>query len=100
MTTEFKPKLFVRVTCPFCVRLENFFEQAGLLDKIDVIECDTKGTDELNRYRAFLTDKLGKQATFPTMEIAPDQYMSDSGALMAYYSELYHLEQKPLASNF
>jgi len=100
MATEFKPKLFVRVTCPFCIRLENFFEQAGLLDKIEIVECDTKGTDELNRYRTVLSDKLGKQATFPTMEIAPDQFMSDSGALMAYYSGLYNIEPKPMASNF
>lgn len=100
MTTAFKPKLFVRVTCPFCIRLENFFEQAGLLEKIEVIECDTKGGDELNRYRTVLSEKLGKQATFPTMEIAPDQFMSDSGALINYYCELYNIEQKPMASNF
>ena len=83
MTTEFKPKLYVRATCPFCIKLENFFTDAELLDNIEIIECDA----ELNRYRTFLSEKLGSQVTFPTMEIAPDQFMKDSGALMAHYSK-------------
>ncbi len=85
MTAEFKPKLYVRATCPFCIKLENFFTDKGAYDKIEIIECD----DKLDYYRTFLTEKLGTQATFPTMEIAPDQFMKDSGALMDYYADKF-----------
>jgi len=87
MTADFKPKIFVRSACPFCIRLERYFEQLGLLENFEVIQCDANGEEELNRYRAFLTEKLGQRASFPAMEIAPDQFMSDSGALMNYYAE-------------
>ena len=97
MTADFKPKIFVRSACPFCIRLENYFEQLGLLEKFEVIHCDANGEEDLNRYRAFLTEKLGQRASFPAMEIAPGRFMSDSGALMAYYSELYNTEQSAKA---
>ncbi len=86
MSTEFKPKLFVRTTCPFCIKLENFFEEAGQIDNIEIVECDA----DLDHYRTFLGEKLGSQATFPTMEIAPGQFMKDSGDLIEYYSRIYH----------
>lgn len=95
--TEFKPKLFVKSGCPFCIRLENFFQQAGLSDQFEVIRCDANGFEELNHYRAFLTEKLGRRASFPTMEIAPGRFMNESGDLMEYYSNLYNRHNRARA---
>ncbi len=89
MSAAFKPKLFISSTCPYCMKVQRFLAQANLLDKLEIVACDAGGENELNRYRTFLTKKLGQQASFPAAEIAPDQFMKESNDLIDYFAGFF-----------
>ena len=59
--------------------------EAGLLDQVDVVRCDPE-TAEFDAVKKRLSEATGLEATFPTVEIAPQRYLSDSDRLIEHYS--------------
>jgi hypothetical protein len=62
-----------------------FMTEAGLLDQVDVIRCDPESA-EFDAVKEKLSKATGRDATFPTVEIAPQRYLSDSDKLVEYYA--------------
>lgn len=82
----FKPKAYVKEGCPFSFKFLTFVAEAGLLDRIDVVRLDGNAPT-FESTKAFLSDKLGKSATFPTVEVEPGHYMTDSDALIEHFAK-------------
>jgi hypothetical protein len=81
-----KAKAYLRVGCPYSFKFLLFMAEARLLDQVDVIRCDPRGPD-FDTIKAKLTAALGKSATFPTVEIEPGRYRSDSDQLIEHYAK-------------
>jgi hypothetical protein len=71
--------------------------EAGLLDQIEIIELD-QNDEEFERTKETLTERLGKRATFPTVEIEPGRFMNESGDLIDYYAEKNALDVSSLVA--
>ena len=81
----FKPTAYIKDGCPFSFKFLVFAAESGLLDDIEVVRVrDDDPSAEATKQR--LSEKLGKPASFPTVEVEPDRYMGDSDKLIEYYA--------------
>lgn len=81
----FKPKAYLKEGCPFSFKFLLFMGEARLLDRIEVIRCDPDDP-HYAEVKAKIADATGEDATFPTVEIAPGRYRSDSDALIEHFA--------------
>jgi hypothetical protein len=87
VTTEtFKPSAYVKEGCPFSFKFLVFMAEAGLLGDINVVRL-REGDPSYAQTKQRLDDHLGKPATFPTVEVEPDRYMTDSDALIEHFAK-------------
>ncbi len=92
MSTEtFKAKVYVKEGCPFSLKLLIFLAEARLLDQVEIVRLDPAQPD-FDATKARLTEGLGKPATFPTVELEPGRYMSDSDVLVAHFAHVNGLD--------
>jgi hypothetical protein len=82
----FKPKAYVKEGCPFSFKFLTFMAEARLLDRIEIVRLDGNSAASEST-KQFLSDKLGKSATFPTVEVEPGRYMTDSDALIEHFAK-------------
>lgn len=87
----FKPTAFLKEGCPFSFKFLLFLAETGLRDRFELIRCNPDAP-EFEAIRSRLQAGLHKPATFPTVEVAPGRYMSDSDALIAHYASSYGIE--------
>ena len=81
----FKPQAYLKEGCPYSFKYLLFMAEAGLLDQVDVIRCDPESA-EFDTVKQKLSNATGHDATFPTVEIAPKRYLSDSDKLIEHYA--------------
>ncbi len=92
MSEPIRAKTYLKSSCPFSFKFLMFMTEASLLGEIDVIRIDVNDEQELDKYRQLISDAIGLPATFPTVEIQPGQYMSDSDALIEYFSNIHKVD--------
>ena len=80
-----KPKAYLKEGCPYSFKYLLFMTEAGLLDQVDVVRCDPESA-EFDAVKQKLSEATGREATFPTVEIAPQEYLSDSDKLIEHYA--------------
>jgi hypothetical protein len=85
-SNPFTPKAYVKEKCPFSFKLLVFLSEAGLLDRVEIIRMSPQDT-AFEATKAKLSEHLGKAATFPVVEVAPGQCMTDSDRLIERYAE-------------
>ena len=81
----FKPTAYIKDGCPFSFKFLVFAAETGLLDEIEIVRV-RDGDPNANATKQRLSDKLGKPVSFPTVEIEPDRYMSDSDKLIEHFA--------------
>jgi len=81
----FRPKAYLKEGCPYSFKYLLFMTEAGLLDQVDVIRCDPE-TAEFDAVKHKLSKATGRDATFPTVEVAPQRYLSGSDKLIDHYA--------------
>ena len=81
----FKPRAYLKEGCPYSFKYLLFMTEAGLLDKVEVVRCDPE-TAAFDAVKQKLREATGREATFPTVEIAPHRYLSDSDELIEHYT--------------
>ena len=81
----FKAKAYVKEGCPFSFKFLTFMTEAGLLDEIEIVRV-REGDAEYEAAKQKLTEHLGK-ASFPSVEVEPNQYMTDSDRLIEHYAK-------------
>ena len=84
-TVPFKPKAYIKEGCPFSFKLLLFLTESGMIQQVQVVRCDPE-TPEFDAIKSRLQAGLHKPASFPTVEIAPDRYLSDSDALIEHFA--------------
>lgn len=84
-TQPFKAKAYLKEGCPFSFKYLLFMTEAGLSDQIEVVRCDPSDP-EFNAVKAKLAAGLRKPASFPTVEVEPGLYESDSDVLIRRYA--------------
>jgi hypothetical protein len=80
-----KAKAYVKEGCPFSFKFLTFMTEANLLDEIEIVRV-REGDADYEATKAKLTEALGK-ASFPTVELEPGRYMSDSDRLIEHYAQ-------------
>ena len=81
----FKAKAYLREGCPFSFKFLLFVTEAGIRDQLELIRCDP-GAPDFQTIKSKLQAGLHKAAAFPTVEVEPGRYLSDSDALIKYYA--------------
>jgi len=80
-SSGFKAKAYVREGCPFSFKFLVFMAEAGLLDRIEIVRMQpTDPAFEADKQK--LSKQLGKAMTFPTVEVEPGKFESDSDLLI------------------
>lgn len=81
-----KSKAYLLLGCPFCFKFLLFMTEAGLLDQIEVVPVDPQdaGYEDL---KSQISQSTGAKATFPTVEIEPGVFKSDTAALIEYFAQ-------------
>lgn len=82
---SFKARAYLKVGCPYSFKFLLFVSEARLLERFDIVRCDPEQSD-FEEIKARLKRGTGKEATFPTVEIEPGKYKSDSSQLIDYYA--------------
>ncbi len=86
MSTEtFKSKAYVKEGCPFSCKFLVFMAEAGLLDRIEIVRLDPQDPG-FSAQKEKLTERLGKPVSFPTVEIEPGRFMTDSDRLIELHA--------------
>jgi hypothetical protein len=81
----FMPKAYLKEGCPFSFKYLLFMAEARLLDRIEVIRCNPAGAG-FEGIKAKLAAATNEPATFPTVEVEPGRYQSDSDQLIEHYA--------------
>ncbi|TCU53606.1 glutathione S-transferase-like protein [Novosphingobium sp. PhB57] len=84
MIEAFRPVLYLKSTCPHCLKLRIFLLEAGLLERFDQ-RIFTQGDDAEAAIRADLAAHFDK-VTFPAVQYEPGRFMKDSDAIIAHYA--------------
>jgi hypothetical protein len=87
----FKPRAYLKEGCPYSFKYLLFMTEAGLLDQLDVIRCDPE-TAEFDAVKQKLSEATGHEASFPTVEIAPQRFLSDSDKLIEHYARASNVD--------
>ena len=81
----FKPRAYVKEGCPFSFKYLVFMAEAGLLDEIEIVRLREAAPD-FAAVKRDLSEHLGKPATFPTVEVEPTRYLTDSDRLIEHFA--------------
>ena len=92
-----KAKAYLKEGCPFSFKYLLFMVEAGLRDQIEVIRCDPSDP-EFDAVKARLSASLHRPASFPTVEIEPGRYVSDSDALIRHYATKNDVSESSLTA--
>lgn len=82
---NFKPIVYVKAGCPFCLKVRIMLLETGLLDKTEIREFEP-GSDLEQAIRAEITPHLEK-ISFPAAQIAVGHFLSDSDAIVGHFAE-------------
>jgi hypothetical protein len=86
----FKANAYVKEGCPFSFKYLVFMTEAGLLDDLNIVRL-REGEAGFDATKQRLSEHLGKPVSFPTVEIEPGRYMTDSDRLIEHYAEQHRL---------
>jgi hypothetical protein len=79
--TAFRPVVYLKNKCPFCMKVRIFLLESGLNGKVDVRDF-APGTEQEQAIRAELEPNLEK-VSFPAAQTAAGRYMTDSDGIIA-----------------
>jgi glutathione S-transferase len=92
--TPFTPVVFLKAGCPFCLKVRLFLLEAGQIDQV-VLREFVVGTEEETAIRDLLGPVVEK-VTFPTAELAPGAFSTESDAIVSHFAERAGVEASAL----
>lgn len=84
MTSTTRPRIYLKKTCPYCLRLRIFLAEAGIADRFD-FTVFADGDDMHKALRARM-EAAGQQPGFPAAEIEPGTLTTGSDDLIARFA--------------
>lgn len=94
---DFTPTAWVRTNCPYSFKFRLFVTEAGLATAFRFIPMDPDSA-EFAPEKAELDRRAGRVTVFPTVEVAPGRFMSDSDALIAHFAAERGIDETGLAT--
>ena len=93
-SSDFMPRAILKLDCPFSLKFRIFLHEANLADRFrfDVVEEGTSAYDEAKQ----TLEEADTEASFPGVETAPGEYMSDSDTLIDHYAEKFGIDRTRL----
>lgn len=85
MNTNAPIKVYLKKTCPFCLKLRIFLTEAGLADQMDFTafaEGDTTHQALRSRMQA-----AGQEPSFPAVELEPGKLTTGTDALISHFAK-------------
>lgn len=84
MSTTPRTRIYLKQTCPHCLRLRIFLTEAGIADRFDfTVFADGDETHKALRARM---EAAGQQPSFPAAEIEPGQLTTGTDGLIARFA--------------
>ncbi|MDL2410661.1 glutathione S-transferase N-terminal domain-containing protein [Rhizobium calliandrae] len=80
--TDFKPIVYLKENCPFCLKVRLFLLEAGLTPDVEVHDF-APGTEQEDLIRAELLPHLDR-VSFPSAQLARGRYVSESDDIVAF----------------
>ncbi len=77
----FRPTIYLKEKCPFCMKIRIFLLESGLLKDVDVKDF-APGTPQEQEVRDAVSPHLEK-VSFPAAEVAPGEFIADSDGIIA-----------------
>lgn len=84
MTPDFRPILYLKLSCPFCLKVAAFLAEAGLFGNFKVRDF-WPGDEREAPVRAELSPYV-ETVSFPTVQVAPGEFLAESDAIIARYA--------------
>ncbi len=83
--TATRPKIYLKHTCPYCLRLRIFLTEAGIADRFEFVVFED-GDDTHQALRARM-QAAGQQPSFPAAELAEGQLTTGTDELIARFAK-------------
>lgn len=90
MSEPFKPVVYLKEGCPYSKKLLDFLTRAQLTQRVEIV-TGTAGTPAMEAIREQLSAATGQAPRFPTVEVEPGSYRSESDELIGYFSQKYQV---------
>jgi len=87
---DFRPIVYLKDRCPWCLKFRLFLLESGLRDDFEFREF-VPGDDREAAIREELAPHFAKPS-FPTVQIAPGVYMRESDDLIAHYAHAHGID--------
>jgi len=94
MTTAKRTRIYLKKTCPFCLKLRIFLTEAGIADRMDfVVFSDGDATHESLRSRM---KAAGQEPSFPAAELTEGTLSTGTDDLIAHFAKQAGVDPKSL----
>jgi glutaredoxin len=78
-------KVYLKKTCPYCLKLRIFLTEAGVADRANfVVFVDGDATHQALRSRM---QAAGQEPSFPAAELEPGKLSTGTDALIAHFAQ-------------
>jgi hypothetical protein len=81
MSDDFKPVLYLKENCPFCLKVRIFVLESGSADQVTVRDF-SEGTEGETQVKSELSAHLDK-VSFPAAQMAPGSFINESDDIIA-----------------
>ncbi|MCC4592201.1 glutathione S-transferase N-terminal domain-containing protein [Xanthomonas campestris pv. cannae] len=87
MTDTFKPIVYLKQHCPFCMKIRVFILEANLGAAVETRDF-ASGTPQEDAIRAELAPQLSR-VSFPAAQLQPGQYIAESDDIVASLAQRF-----------
>ena len=81
----FRPVIYLKDKCPFCMKIRIFLLESGLRDSVEV-KTFSPGEPQEQAIRDEVSPHLEK-VSFPAAQVAPGEFIADSDGIIARLAE-------------
>jgi len=85
MNAKVPTKIYLKSTCPFCLKLRIFLTEAGIADQMD-FTVFTDG-DETHKALRSRMEAAGQEPSFPAAELEPGKLSTGTDQLIAHFAK-------------
>jgi glutaredoxin len=78
------PTIYLKQSCPFCLKLRLFLTEAGLADDFDYVVFDDG--DETHQALRARMEAAGQSPSFPAAELVPGELVTGTDDLIARFA--------------
>jgi hypothetical protein len=91
------PTAYLLKTCPYSFKLLLFISEGGLRDQFEIVTLEPE-SQAMKEAKQKIEQATGKKASFPTVEIEPGVYKSDSDELIAHFAQKHGVDPANLVA--